>query len=351
MNLNEELRGVELHIHLDGAVRADTLYNLALRRNLVGPSRSHEEFRKSLIPTKPYKLANFLEPFKLILLTLAGDKEAIMQVAEECVEDCVLRSKLCYVELRFAPHLLTGPGLDSDAVTRAVLEAVKISSRRYGIQVRLLLCVLRQKPETAEEVLELAIKYRDHGVVGIDVSGDDATWRDYGLSPKIIGVFKEAHKRHIHRTVHAGENSPAEAVLEAVSCLHAERIGHGYSVIQQPEIYEWLRNTPVHFEVCPTSSVMTGGVNLKSTSLHPVVQFAKDNVKYSINTDGPLMTGRWLQEEYQYCLNELGLTARDLEVTKLNAAKAAFLDEEEDHIRLIEHIQSGMGSGRGFSTF
>ncbi|TPP64344.1 hypothetical protein FGIG_12689 [Fasciola gigantica] len=74
MNLNEELRGVELHIHLDGAVRADTLYNLALRRNLVGPSMSHEKFRKSLIPTKPYKLANFLEPFKLILLTLAGDK-------------------------------------------------------------------------------------------------------------------------------------------------------------------------------------------------------------------------------------------------------------------------------------
>lgn len=85
-----------------------------------------------------------------------------------------------------------------------------------------------------------------HGCILV---GDDATWINYGLSPKIIGVFKEAHRQRIHRTVHAGENSPAEAVLEAITCLHAERIGHGYSVLQQPEIYEWLRKAPVHFEV------------------------------------------------------------------------------------------------------
>lgn len=111
---------------------------------------------------------------------------------------------------------------------------------------------------------------------------------------------------------------------------HWERINPSVSL-------SWWNQTA---QVCPTSSIMTGGVNLKSVSSHTVVQFAKDKVSYSINTDGPLMTGRWLQEEYRFCLTNLGLTARDLETSKLNAAKAAFLDNEEDRTRLIEHIRS-----------
>ncbi|KAF5397300.1 Adenosine deaminase [Paragonimus heterotremus] len=249
MYLNSELGGIELHVHLDGALRADTLWDVAKRRQIKLPHSNFEEFRRNFSPRNPYSLTKFLSGFQWVIPILAGDKEALVRSAMEFVEDCRYRSGLCYVEARFAPHILTGSCMDAEAVIQATLDGLQRASTKHVVQTRLILCIMRDRPETADEVLQLARKYEPHGVVGIDIAGDESNWTSQDLSPELLKTFELAKVYGVHRTVHAGEAGPAEAVHEAVFRLHAERVGHGYSVLENAIIYEQVRKTGVHFEV------------------------------------------------------------------------------------------------------
>ncbi|KAA3673479.1 adenosine deaminase [Paragonimus westermani] len=179
----------------------------------------------------------------------ANLREAIARITAECVEDCATRSGLCYVELRFSPHLLVGSKLSPDDVVATVLNTSKQAGDQHGVQVRLILCILRSRPDTADSVLELAVKYKRKGVVAIDLSGDDSVWLENGIPIEVVNVFQRAKALGIHRTVHAGENSPADAVLEAIELLHAERIGHGYSTVNNLKVFDFVRKNRIHLEV------------------------------------------------------------------------------------------------------
>lgn len=338
MKLNESRRQIELHFHLDGAVRPSTLFELARKRNIPIPYSTVEELKKALLPIQPYSLSNFLQGFKILLPIIAGDKDALTRITTECIEDCVNLSSLCYMELRFAPYFFVGPQLNADEATCVVSEAAKRAGELYGIEVRLILCILRNHPETAEGVLQLAIKYKEHGVVAIDLAGDDSIWSTAPTPPSVIEVFKNAKNLGIHRTVHAGENSPPEAVLEAIDQLHAERIGHGYSIMKHREIYEYVLKCGVHLEICPTSSWLTGAVNPEPPEAHPVRSFSADGFSFSINTDAPLMTERWLNAELNFCQQTLGMTREELKRSQTKAALAAFLESTEDKKILLNHV-------------
>ncbi|CAH8440409.1 unnamed protein product [Heterobilharzia americana] len=198
-------------------------------------------------------------------------------------------------------------------------------------------------PETARETLELAKKYKPHGVVAIDIAGDDSVLEKQPTPNEIIQTFQEAKKLGIHRTVHVGENSSAKSVYEAVTTLHAERIGHGYHVLDNDAVYESVRNSGVHFELCPSSSFVTGAVDVKDPKKHPIHRFTQDAVNFSINTDDPTLTERWDLDEANYCINELGLKSSHLYDAKCNAAKAAFLSDDE-RIYLLAHINTRIGN-------
>ncbi|KAA3680019.1 adenosine deaminase [Paragonimus westermani] len=338
MHLSPELSGIELHVHLDGSLRADTLWDLAKQRQIKLPHSNFEEFRRTFSPQNPYSLTKFLSGFQWVIPILAGDKEALVRSAMEFVEDCRYRSGLCYVEARFAPHLLTGFSMDAEAVIQATLDGLQRASTEHVVQTRLILCIMRDRPETADEVLQLARKYEPHGVVGIDIAGDESHWTPQDLAPELLKIFDMAKVYGVHRTVHAGEAGPAEAVHEAVFRLHAERVGHGYGVLKNPIIYEQVREAGVHFEVCPTSSIMTGAVKQNTTKKHPVHRFISDGTSFSLNTDDPLITGRWLKDELAYCETELGLSTMAIEQSKRNAVKAAFIDSVEDRELLLNHV-------------
>ncbi|GAA53875.1 adenosine deaminase [Clonorchis sinensis] len=293
MNFGAGQKGIDLHLHLYGAVRPRTLFELAHSRNIPIPYTTPEELEQALLPTKPYKLANFLKGFYLLLPILAGDKEAIARITSECIEDCARLGGLCYVELRFSPCFFAGPNLNVDAVMQTIVE-----------------------------------------------TSDDSTWDTVGMPVEIVTVFEKAKELGIHRTVHAGENSPAEAVLEAVEKLHAERIGHGYAIVNNPEIYEMVLKKRIHLETCPTCSWLTGAVNSILLENHPICQFAADGIDFSINTDAPRMVNKWIGEELKFCQETLGLTETELEQCKRNAAKAAFLETEEAKQALLNHLFS-----------
>ena len=161
---------------------------------------------------------------------------------------------VAYTEARFSPHLMASEEVGAEEMLRAVLEGFREGEEKFGTKVRVIVCLIRGMSHFARDTLRLAEKYRGEGVVGIDIAGDEASCAgdsELKLDPLEVSVFKEAHRLGVHRTVHAGEAGPPGAVAQALDEMHAERIGHGYQVLQDAALYKRCLRDRVHFECCP----------------------------------------------------------------------------------------------------
>jgi adenosine deaminase len=213
------------------------------------------------------------------------------------------------------------------------------------------------------EVVNLAEKYRSSGVVGIDIAGDE---HNYPIAPH-VPAFKRALELGIHRTVHAGETGSAESVRQAVEECHAERIGHGYAVIDDPSVYDLIRRNDIHLECCLTSSIQTNAVgkyipkdseneekhfvlhghetktklhsHIKSNReiWHPIHHFARDGLNFSLSCDDPSVSQITIEHEYEHALADLKLTPAQLTQCVFNAARSTFLNEDEKKL-LIQRL-------------
>jgi len=330
--------GVELHLHLDGAFRAETIYKYAVAKGIKLPSTCPTAFKDYLVIRTPNSLLDFLGSFDFILPAVAGDPEALTELTVQCLEDCATKGGLCYVELRFSPHLLSGPTLSPEMVVKTIIAAVDCGSKKYNINVRLILCMMRHMPEHSAEVTRLAKCYQNHGVVAVDVAGDDKPCDGTNTAPEIKQAFNEAKNGGLHRCAHAGENGCAASVTEAVNDMFAERIGHGYHILDEDEVYDDMKQRNMHFELCPLSSKLTGSV-VAEWEKHPIHRFIADNVNFSINTDDPTVTGQWKVDEEKMLKTFACLTSDQLEAANLRAASAAFLPEGEKE-ELMNHVRS-----------
>jgi len=331
------LSRVELHIHLDGCVRMSTIWELSKAKGLDLPGKGTIEDLTAHVEMKePGNLTKFLSGFQYTAPALSGDLAAVERIAVEFCEDAAYNG-LLYVEARFCPHLLLGEssdgrgeGVTADDIVEAVLKGFKTGEATHGVTARVLLCCIRGLDQFSEDVLRLCVKYREEGVVGMDIAGDEE-----GLNPKdpdmfnptTIKVFNEAKELGIHRTVHAGEVGPAKCVEQALSKLHAQRIGHGYRVLEDEDLYAKCLEDQVHFETCPTSSILTGAQPL-SFFYHAVCRFSDDHANFSINTDDSMVTGTWTEQEYEL-VKSWGLKECHLVRANINALKASFLPEDE----------------------
>ncbi|KAF0303097.1 Adenosine deaminase [Amphibalanus amphitrite] len=276
---------VHLHIHLDGAIRPSTIWELS-----------------------------------------RGDLAAIERVAFEFVED-EAGSAVLYTEPRFSPHLLVGAGgqVTARQVTEAVLRGLARGQQQFGVTARLLLCCVRGFSEYYDDVLEMCTEFRDKGVVGMDISGDEATattedgdmHSSEQLLQREIALFQEAARRGIHRTVHSGEAGPAYMVQIALDKMHAERIGHGYHVLEDEELYRRCIKERVHFE------------------------FYEDGVSFSVNVDDPTVIQGNMDSEYSL-MRRMGFNEAMFATMNFNAAKACFLPENEKK-ELLKKICKAFG--------
>jgi len=286
-------------------------------------------------------LEEALNHVAIYMPVVIGDPDAIERIAYEF---CETQSKngVIYFEVRYCPHLMSnttkneywiniapykskGP-VNADLVVQCVNRGLKRGQQDFGLKARSILCCLTFYPEWSDEILSLVTKYKNDGVVGIDVAGP-AEGSD-GTVQHVQKVFQEAKNRNIHRTAHAGENGGAENVKNAVDCLHAERIGHGYRVLENAAIYKYMKIGGYHFETCPMSSKMTTAVIAEWVD-HAVKVFAEDNVNFSISTDDPTIFGNSMESEFKLCLEEIGLTKDQLYTCQMNAIKSCFLPENE----------------------
>uniref|UniRef100_A0A4W3IMH8 Adenosine deaminase n=1 Tax=Callorhinchus milii TaxID=7868 RepID=A0A4W3IMH8_CALMI len=329
---------VELHIHLDGAIKPETILYFGKKRCMKLPADTVEGLRDLIGYDEPSTLTKFLEKFNYYMPIIAGSREAVKRIAYELVQ-MKAEEGIIYFEARYSPHLLANSGvtpipwnqqqgdLTPDEVVQLVNQGLKEGERDFNIKARSILCCMRHQPGNwSKEVVELCKKYRSEGVVGIDLAGDES------LNTKAYSghqeAYKEAFNSGIHRTVHAGEVGPPSVVREAVEVLKAERIGHGYHTIEEPALYQQLLKNDMHFEVCPLSSYLTGACDSDFTK-HPLIRFRKDKANYSLNTDDPLIFKSTIDKDYQIASKYMDFTDEEFKRVNINAAKSSFLPENE----------------------
>jgi adenosine deaminase len=314
---------VDLHRHLEGSLRLNTLLDVAREHGITIPSTHQLRSLVQVNDGEPYTFQNFLSKFETLRLFYRSP-DIIGRVTREAVADAAA-DNIRYLELRFTPVALSkAQGYPLAEVMNWVLEGMRCAQEEYKITARLIASVNRNESvELAEQVARLAVEYRDAGVVGIDLAGNEAHFPTHPFKD----IFREARQAGLHITVHAGEWGGASNVADAITEFEAERIGHGVRVMEDPAVVDLaLERNPV-FEVCITSNYQSGVV--PALSQHPVTRMLSTGLNVTLNTDDPSVSQITLSDEYFLACEDLGVPLDILQERVLAAARAAFLPEVE----------------------
>lgn len=315
---------IELHLHLDGAVRLTTLYELSQKKNLF-KTNTISEFAKlvSIDDKKCFdSLTDCLSTFYNILSLIAGEKEYLERIAYEICED-QYNNGVLYTEIRYNPHILMGTNLSLDEVIQTINTGIKKGCSKYPIFVNCILCCLRHKPLWSYDIARLCIKYRNNGIVGMDIAGDEKNYSDYLHRAS----FKFAHTNNINITAHAGESGGPQNIRSAIMNLYAKRIGHGYACSTDIYLIAYLKRNNIHLECCLTSSLKTKSVT--DINKHPLKIFHKKKLNFSINTDDSAIFNTSFQNEIDLAEQTLQLNNDQINEIMLNSLESSFASREE----------------------
>jgi adenosine deaminase len=324
--LNRELIGrlpkAELHVHLDGSLRPDTMIALARQARLPLPSNEPDALRRFMRVDDAANLEDYLRRFE-ITIPLLQTPEAIERVAYEMVEDAA-RDNVRYLEVRYCPHLSRTRGMTLDDVIEAELRGFRRGEQDFGVVARVINCSLRHyDPAVSIAIAERSVAFRERGVVAFDLAGGEA-----GRPPPTHkAAFDIAAEGHLGITVHAGEAAGAESVAAAVHQCHANRIGHGTRLYENPQLRDYIRDRRILIEINITSNVQTHAVHRASE--HPVRAYFDAGLNVTLCTDGWLMAGVALSDEYWLAHTELGFTRGEIDQLILNGFASAFLSWPE----------------------
>lgn len=313
---------IDLHVHLDGSLRPETMLDLAGRSGVRLPAAEPEALRRYMIASDARNLEDYLRRFELTT-ALLRTPEAIERVAYEMVEDAA-RDNVRYLEVRYCPLLSRGDGLTLDQVTAAELRGLARGEREFGVVARAVHCSLRHlPPQRSEEIARTAVAWRDRGVVGFDLAGAEA---GRPAAPH-RRAFEIAAAGGLGITVHAGEAAGPDSIAEAIRVCGAQRIGHGTRLHEDPALRDWVRERGILLEVNLTSNVQTRVV--PELARHPARGYLAAGLAVSLSSDNWLISGTTTTQEYWLAHRALGFTRADLERTVLDGIRAAFLPEAE----------------------
>ena len=325
LNMIRALPKIELHRHLEGSVRLETLVSIASEYGIEMPEYTAEDLRPfvQMMPNETHNSQHFLAKFQT-LRQFFRSSDIIKRVAYEAVADAAA-DNIKYMELRFTPPALSNVMKCSyhdvvDWVSASVAQAAAF----YNIDVRLILSMNRhESTDIGEQVFLTAIDFRDRGVVALDLAGNES---DFSAQP-FRGVFERVKAAGLGVTIHAGEWAGADNIRDAIEHLHADRIGHGVRALDDTQLCSLLIDRAVVLEVCPTSNVHSGVVD--DWPLHPLQSLFRQHVLTTINTDDPLVSNITLTDEIERAMNHMSFTLDDVKQQTLTAARAAFLPEKE----------------------
>jgi adenosine deaminase len=313
---------VDLHRHLDGSVRLQTMLDLALQHGLEMPGHDVETLRPhAQITGTIADLKTCLPKFALMQRVMA-DYDACRRIAWENLEDAVAEG-IDYIELRFSPGFMAEVHhLDPAGVTSAVCEAWEEARDKLPIQAQLIVIMSRHYgPEACEAELDMALHNRDRGVAAIDLAGVE----EMGPGQLFVSHVRRAREAGLRVTIHAGEWSGPQSVRQAVLELEADRIGHGIGAKDDSEVMDLLQERNVAIESCPSSSVQFSMV--PSFDEYPLPMWLERGLLVTVNTDDPGIQGIDLPHEYRILREELQLGDAQIRRLQENGLQAAFLDE------------------------
>jgi adenosine deaminase len=332
---------VLLHDHLDGGLRPRTVVELA---ELSGypdlPTTDAEELGRWFVDNaNAGDLPRYLSTFRHTVGVMQ-DEEGLARVARECAED-LADDGVVYAEVRFAPELHTSAGLAMPAVVEAVNDGFRQGEKSAGGRIRIgtLLTAMRHAARSLE-IAELAVRYRDEGVVGFDIAGAEA-----GYPPsRHLDAFQHIQRENGHFTIHAGEAFGLPSIWEALQWCNADRLGHGVRIVDDITVGEdgearlgrlagYVRDKRIPLEMCPTSNLQTGAA--PSIAEHPIGLLRRLAFRVTVNTDNRLMSGVSMTSEMAALVDAFDYGWEDLRWLTVNAMKSAFIPFDE-RLALIE---------------
>jgi adenosine deaminase len=337
---------VLLHDHLDGGLRPSTIVELARQTGYRGlPATDADELAAWIRRgADRHDLVLYLETFQHTVGVMQT-ADALTRVARECAED-LAEDGVVYAEVRFAPEQHLERGLTLDEVVAAVVEGFRQGSEDRPITVRTLLTAMRTAARSLE-IAELAVRWRDEGVVGFDIAGAEA-----GYPPtRHLDAFDHVRGENFHITIHAGEAFGLPSIWEALQICGAERLGHGVRIVDDIDVSggaprlgalaALVRDKRVPLELCPTSNVHSGAA--ASIARHPIGILTDLRFRVTVNTDNRLMSDTSMSSELSGLVEALGWGWDELRWVTVNAMKSAFLPFDERLALIDDVIKPGYG--------
>ncbi len=339
-SLLRRLPKAELHCHLDGSVRPETMLELAKEYKVAMPRDDVDALREYMRVDDAQTLEDYLLRFDTTLSVMQTDA-ALERIAYELAID-VAAEGVRYIEMRYAPPLNTLQGLTLEQAVDAPLRGILRAEREVDITARVIICSLRHyDPVLSMELAKLAVAYKERGVVGFDLAGGE-----FGNpASRHAAAFAYCAQHGLACTCHAGEGDGAESIRQAVHDCHAHRIGHATRLLEDPELADEVHERGIALELCLTSNVQTRATDRYET--HPLKQFLARGMNVCLNTDNRLMSGTTLVDEYHHAATSCDCTFDELAGMALDGFRSSFLPDAEKlpmverMVREIEAIRLG----------
>ncbi|MFV0486942.1 MAG: adenosine deaminase [Vibrio fluvialis] len=313
----------DLHRHLDGNIRTQTILDLGQKFGVALPAYTVADLTPhvQIVEAEP-SLVAFLSKLDWGVAVL-GDLDACRRVAYENVEDA-LKAQIDYAELRFSPYYMAMKhNLPVAGVVEAVVDGVKAGVRDFGVQANLIGIMSRTfGTDACQQELDAILSQKDH-IVAVDLAGDELGQP----GDRFVSHFKQVRDAGLHITVHAGEAAGPESMWQAIRDLGATRIGHGVKAIHDPQLMDYLAKHRIGIESCLTSNIQTSTV--ESLALHPLKRFLEHGVLACLNTDDPAVEGIELPYEYEVAAPQAGLSQEQIRQAQLNGLELAFLSDTD----------------------
>ena len=341
---------VLLHDHLDGGLRPQTIIDLAHEVGYQSLPADNAADLATWFSQAAYSgsLERYLETFRhTVGVTQTAD--ALFRVARECAVD-LAADGVVYAEIRYAPELHVERGLSLQEIVEAVLAGFRAGEREasaasHRIRIGVLLTAMRTAMHS-RQIADLAVEYRDRGVVGFDIAGAEA-----GFPPtRHLDAFEYLRRENSHFTIHAGEGFGLPSIWEAIQWCGADRLGHGVRIVDDISVAPdgapvlgrlaaYVRDRRIPLEMCPTSNVQTGAA--RSIAEHPIGLLRRLGFRVTVNTDNRLMSGTSMTNEMELLSQTFGYGLDDLQWFTVNAMKSAFIPFDERLAIINEQIKPG----------
>lgn len=323
---------VDLHVHLDGSLRLETILDLAQKNGVDLGAQTIEELTKLIGPGKVHtSLKEYLKGFDITLKVMQTD-EALYRTAYELAEDAA-KENIQYMEVRYSPILHTRNKLSLAAILESVLEGLRDAERDFGIKCGVIVCGIRNiSPTVSLRLAELAAAFKNRGVVGFDLAG-----AEYNNPAKDhLDAFNLILSNNVNVTIHAGEAYGPESIHQALHYCGAHRIGHGTRLREDGDLLNYVNDHRIPLEICLSSNVQTGAV--EDMEKHPFRFYFDLGLRVTLNTDNRLITNTTMTKEYLLAHEHFEFLPKDILNIAMHGVKSTFMPYEfkKDFIRSIK---------------